>query len=197
MNVSRETTEKLERYISLLRKWNSKINLVSPSSLEDAASRHLRDSLQILDLRKNYTGHVVDLGSGGGFPGAVIAIALSDIVPHAQVTLIESDQRKCVFLRTVSRETNTTFTVLNERIENAAPQAADFVTARALAPLGDLLSFAERHMLPNGTAFFLKGETWEEEMAQAQKQWNFRYGAHKSVTNPSAVILEIGDLSRA
>lgn len=197
MNVSRETSEKLDRYIALLEKWNPKINLVSTSSLKDAASRHILDSLQILQLQKHVNSNYVDLGSGGGFPGAVIAIALAQSNPSAHVTLIESDQRKCVFLRTVSRETNTPFKVLAERIEDVKPQAADVLTARALAPLTNLLSFTQRHMSPTGTAFFPKGETWEEEVAACQKQWNFQCKVHKSVTSPNAVILEIGDVSRA
>ena len=113
MNVSRETSERLDVYLSLLRKWSPKINLVSASSLNDAARRHFDDSLQVASLCPKNAKTWVDLGSGGGFPGAVVAIALRE--KGLKVTLIESDQRKVAFLRSVSRETNTPFTVLHPR----------------------------------------------------------------------------------
>ena len=192
MNVSRETQAKLDIYLELLKKWSSKINLVSASSLKDAARRHFEDSLQLGYLCPPGARSWVDLGSGGGFPGAVIAI----VKPALEVTLIESDQRKAAFLRTVSRETNTPFNVIAYRIERADPQNADVVSARALAPLTDLLSFAEIHRAPQGTALFLKGATWQNEVVEARKKWRFTCKNHKSETSPDAALLEIGELSR-
>jgi 16S rRNA (guanine527-N7)-methyltransferase len=192
MNVSRETKAKLDVYLTLLRKWSPKINLVSPTSLKDAARRHFEDSLQLAGYCPSGANNWVDIGSGGGFPGAVVAIAN----PKLNVTLIESDQRKAAFLRTVSRETNIPFTVIAKRIEDASPQGADVISARALAPLTDLLSYAEHHLKPDGRALFLKGTTWRNEMADAQKKWRFTCKAHTSETSPDAAVLEIGDLSR-
>lgn len=192
MNVSRETQAKLDIYLGLLKKWSPKINLVSSASLKDVARRHFEDSLQLVEFCPADAKTLVDLGSGGGFPGAVIAIAK----PELLVTLIESDQRKATFLRTVSRETNVPFNVVTERIESADLQNADVVSARALAPLTDLLGFAEIHMAENGTALFLKGETWQNEIDDARKKWRFSFKAHTSETRPDAALLEIGELSR-
>lgn len=194
MNVSRETQDALDRYADLLIKWNPKINLVAASTLKDARRRHFQDSLQVASLRPKAAKNWVDLGSGGGFPGAVVAIVHK---PDLDVTLVESDMRKATFLRTVSRETKTPFTVLSKRIEDIPPLQADVVSARALAPLPLLLMYAHQHMTATGTALFPKGETWREEVADAQKQWRFSLDTHTSTTNPNAVILEIGDISRA
>ncbi|MFA8386035.1 MAG: 16S rRNA (guanine(527)-N(7))-methyltransferase RsmG [Pelagibaca sp.] len=194
MNVSRETQERLDIYLELLRKWSPKINLVSQDSLKDAGKRHFDDSLQVASLCPKAAKTWTDLGSGGGFPGAVVAIALED--QGADVTLIESDQRKAAFLRTVSRETKTPFTVVAERIENVPAMQSDVISARALAPLDELLGFAELHLAPAGVALFMKGGSWRTEMEAAQKKWRFTCEAHTSVTHPDAAILEIGGLSR-
>ncbi|MBO6883582.1 MAG: 16S rRNA (guanine(527)-N(7))-methyltransferase RsmG [Marivita sp.] len=194
MNVSRETQERLAIYAELLIKWSPKINLVSRASLQDAGKRHFDDSLQVVSLCPEGAATWVDLGSGGGFPGAVVAIALQD--KGVSVTLIESDQRKATFLRTVSRETKTPFTVIAKRIEDVDPMGSDVISARALAPLDDLLGFSERHLAPNGTAFFMKGGAWRNEVAEAQKKWRFTCEAHRSVTHPEAAVLAIGGLSR-
>ena len=194
MIVSGETSERLRIYFELLQKWSPKINLVSPTSLQDASERHFDDSLQIASLCTKNAKTWVDMGSGGGFPGAVVAIALADT--NLEVTLIESDQRKASFLRTVSRETKCRFTVIAERIENVRPQNADVVSARALANLTDLLGFADLHMNPHGTALFHKGSSWKSELEEAEKKWRFTCETHKSTTNADAVILEIGDLAR-
>lgn len=197
MSVSRETQERLDAYLELLRKWSPKINLVSPASLKDAASRHFADSIQVAELIPSGATSWVDLGSGGGFPGAVVAIVLAEAKPDVKVTLVESDQRKAAFLRTVSRETKTPFTVIAQRIEDIAPLDADVISARALAPLVELCAFAERHLAASGHALFLKGESWGQEVEEARKRWRFTCEAHKSRTSDTAAILEIGDLSRA
>lgn len=193
MNVSRETQERLAIYADLLLKWSPKINLVSPASLSDAETRHFDDSLQVASLCPPGAKTWVDLGSGGGFPGAVVAIALRE--SGLVVTLIESDQRKATFLRTVSRETKTPFNVVANRIEDVEPLGCDVISARALAPLDDLLSYTDRHLSADGTAFFMKGGTWRNEITDAQKKWRFTCEAHRSVTHPDAAVLEIGGLS--
>lgn len=194
MNVSRETTDQLKIYLDLLRKWSPRINLVSKASLDVAAERHFSDSLQLVELCPSAARHWVDLGSGAGFPGAVVAIALAE--SDTRVTLVESDQRKAAFLRTVSRETNVPFNVVAERIESLEPLEADVLSARALAPVDVLLQFTNQHMKKSGTAFFPKGERWKNEIAHAEKQWRFSLEIHKSKTSANAAILQIGDLSR-
>lgn len=197
MRMPAEAKDKLDLYLALLRKWSPKINLVSQDTLKSAAQRHFEDSIQIAAFARPGDRSWVDLGSGGGFPGAVVAILLREVCPELTVTLIESDQRKATFLRTVSRETKTPFSVLAKRIEDVEPQHADIVSARALAPLVDLCTHAERHGKPAGRALFMKGESWEQEVEVARKRWRFTCKAHKSETSSSAAILEIGDLSRA
>ncbi|WP_328598866.1 16S rRNA (guanine(527)-N(7))-methyltransferase RsmG [Pseudooceanicola pacificus] len=192
MDVPRETSEKLAIYQTLLNQWNPRINLVAKSTLEDAAERHFADSLQLMDMVQP-GAHWADLGSGGGFPGLVIAIARP---METKVSLVESDQRKATFLRTVLRETGTTANVITKRIEEADPLGADILSARALASLDRLLAFAERHLQAGGTCLFHKGETWREEVEAARAQWRFQSEAIESKTNPRAVVLKIGGIER-
>lgn len=195
-NVSRETLERLKTYEALLKQWNPKINLVSRATLDDAWGRHFQDSIQIERLIPQQTRSLADLGSGGGFPGLVLAILFAETRPEARVTLIESDQRKCTFLRTVLRETGVSARVLPERIEKVAPLGADVLTARALAPLSQLLGFAERHLRPGGHAFFPKGARFRAEIEEALATWAFSREEIVSETSPEAVILKIGDIAR-
>ncbi|SLN56256.1 Ribosomal RNA small subunit methyltransferase G [Roseivivax jejudonensis] len=193
-DVSRETTERLEHYANLVRKWSPKINLVSRTTLADLENRHIADSAQIFACAPT-ARRWADLGSGAGFPGLVCAILALERSPDTTFTLVESDLRKATFLRTVIRETGLTATVVSERAECTEPLAADVVSARALADLATLLSYAARHMASGGTALFPKGATWEKEVADAQAAWSFSMTRHKSGTHPDAVILQIGDVA--
>ncbi|MBP0483313.1 16S rRNA (guanine(527)-N(7))-methyltransferase RsmG [Sagittula salina] len=195
LDVSRETLDRLDQYHALLKKWNPKINLVSASTLPDAKERHFRDSVQVMSLIEGEAKTLVDMGSGGGFPGLVIAIVASDSRPDLAVTLIESDQRKASFLRTVLRETGTSASVLSKRIEQIDPINADVVTARALAPLSSLCVFAHRHLKSDGQALFLKGKSWGKEVEAARTEWRFSCTRHTSVTDDSSVILDLRDLT--
>lgn len=195
-NVSRETLYKLEALHDLVLKWNPAINLVSKSSVDQLWERHIWDSAQIAQL--NTTGRLwVDIGSGGGFPGLVVAILSLETMPERKIVMIESDTRKAAFLRTCIRELELSATVLSDRIEKAAPQAADVLSARALADLGQLLEYAKRHLGPQGTALFMKGANWKNEVETARGSWSFSLQAHTSGTNPAAAILEIKDIERA
>lgn len=199
LNVSRETLERLDVFENVLRKWNPRINLVSRNSLEDFWTRHIVDSIQVfrcVQAQDQTQGHWVDLGSGGGFPGLIVAILAAAECSDLKVTLIESDQRKSAFLRTVARETGVECKILAQRIEQAEPQAATILSARALADLSLLFSFAERHLNPDGIALFPKGVTWEKEIAAAQRQWQFDYEPITSQTEPEAVVLKIKGISR-
>ena len=194
-DVSRETRERLEVYAELLRKWTLKINLVAPSTVDALWSRHLTDSAQLFAVAKT-KGHWVDLGSSGGLPGLVVSI-LTDNEPTYHVTLVEADQRKAAFLRTVVRELGLGAEILCERIESLQPQAADILSARALAPLDRLLAFADWHLSAGGQALFPKGGKVDDEIAAALEHWRFDCEKHLSITDANSTILSIGGVSRA
>lgn len=189
-DVSRETEAALSAFAALVRRWNPAINLVAPSTLADLDSRHIADSAQLLPLAPPGWTHWADLGSGGGFPGLVIAILARDR-PESRVTLVESDQRKATFLRTAARELSLPVTVHTTRAEQLAPLGANVLSARALAPLAQLLPFAHRHLRPGGTALFPKGRRHAEEVAEARRTWHFDLTEHSSQTDPEGRILQI------
>ncbi|GGH29122.1 16S rRNA (guanine527-N7)-methyltransferase [Cribrihabitans marinus] len=195
LDVSRETLERLAHYEALLKQWNPKINLVSRSSMDDFWTRHMLDSLQLYRLAPK-TESWLDLGSGGGFPGLVCAIMAMQHDAGTQFTLIESDQRKSVFLRTIIRELGAPARVISKRIEAVAPVGAGVLTARALADLDGLLAYCDRHLSPTGVALFPKGVNWKNEVAEARKRWNFTAEALTSLTEPNAVILKIHGVAR-
>ena len=182
-------------YADLLRKWQRSINLVGPRTIDDLWNRHFTDSAQLLPLipaETPATRVLVDFGSGAGFPGLVLAI-----LGAGEVHLIESDQRKATFLREVARATGTPVTVHAKRIEQVGPFPADVVSARALAPLGDLLGFAAPFLRPDSLCLFPKGQMAEDELTAASKTWNMTVDRIQSVTDPSATILRISRVSRA
>ncbi|MDE0697033.1 MAG: 16S rRNA (guanine(527)-N(7))-methyltransferase RsmG [Boseongicola sp.] len=191
-NVSRETLAMLEIHAALLRSWNRSINLVSAGTMEALWTRHFLDSAQLLRLAPP-ARRWVDLGSGGGFPGAVVAIMAKDTT---ETVLIEADQRKAAFLGALSRQT-TGFKVMSERLENAEPQCGDVVSARALAPLGTLLCHVHRHLKPDGRAILPKGRKVRDEIRQALEHWRFDCETYPSETDEEAVILSIGGIRRA
>ncbi|MAM63437.1 16S rRNA (guanine(527)-N(7))-methyltransferase RsmG [Maritimibacter sp. UBA3975] len=196
-NVSRETLDKLTTYAALLERWNPKINLVSKQTLPELWSRHFLDSAQLLSLAPEKATSWLDLGTGGGFPGLIVAILASEKRPKLNVTCVESDQRKSAFLRTVTRETGASATILSRRIEILEPQGADIVSARALAPLKTLLGFARRHLSSDGIALFPKGSSSAPEIQEALETWTFQADTYPSLTHDNAVILKIGDIHRA
>lgn len=182
--------ERLHTYLALLRRWQSRINLVGPKTLEDPWRRHFLDSAQLLPLMPPAVNRLVDLGSGAGFPGLVLAI-LSGV----PVTLVESDQRKCAFLLEAARATTTTLEVLPARIESLAPGDADVVTARALAPLAKLIGYAVNWLAPNGICLFLKGRSAADELTDAQKNWKLHVSSFLSRSDDAAMILRIDRIS--
>lgn len=192
--VSRETMDSLEIFADRVRHWNPRINLVSKNSLPDLMQRHIADSLQLLRLIEGRVRHWADLGSGGGFPGLVLAIA-AGATQIDRVTLVESDSRKCAFLVDTIRAMQLNATVINERIETTRPLEADVVSARALAPLTGLLGFAHRHMAKDGRAVFPKGLRHQEEIDEAHKAWTFSMSAVPSKTENGASILVFQSIS--
>lgn len=191
--VSRETLLKFERYAALLSKWNPAINLISKSSMEDIWSRHIWDSAQAYKVAASQNDWV-DIGSGGGLPGIVIAILAQEQHPERNVEMIESDSRKATFLRSVIRDLGLRANVKVDRIENAPPSNASILSARALADLTQLLHYAKRHLAVDGQALFFKGKSWKKEVEEARRTWSFDLISHKSKTDPEAAILEIKDI---
>ena len=189
LNVSRETFLRLKEYEKLLFKWNAKINLVSRSTLDNFWNRHVLDSAQFLSSVGEKAGKWVDLGSGGGLPGLVVAILSDEIEPVNKLFLVEADVRKAVFLKTVCRELGLKVEVYNNRIEELPPISANIVSARALAPLKTLCLYAKNHLEKDGVAIFAKGENWKAELVEAQKKWIFSYEAVKSTLHEGSVVL--------
>jgi 16S rRNA (guanine527-N7)-methyltransferase len=187
----------LETYEHLLRLWQPKINLVSSQTLAYGWTRHFADSAQLLELFPTFT-RWADLGSGAGFPGMVLALLLKKR-PGAIVHLIESDQRKAAFLRAVSRETGAPVEIHCNRIENALPPLLgqiDAISARALAPLPDLIAWSREHLLKSVVGVFLKGEDWQSELTAAASIDNFQYSCFVSRTHPAARVIAILSLDQ-
>jgi 16S rRNA (guanine527-N7)-methyltransferase len=189
-NVSRETLDRLKAYADLLADWNEHHNLVARSTLPDLWHRHFLDSAQLEPLIPPGTRTLADLGSGAGFPGLVLAA----MRPEIAVTLHESTGKKCAFLAAVAERIGLKVTVRNERIEALPPKAFDVVTARALAPLPLLLSYATRLSGPNSVCLFLKGQNLGSELTEAHKSWNMETSQVPSKTDPSGAILVVRKL---
>ena len=184
----------LTRFVALLRQWQQTHNLVSRSSLEGIWSRHVADSLQLLRHAPDFR-RWVDLGSGAGFPGLVVAIASKD-QPERHVTLVEANHKKAAFLRAAIRETGAPASVVAERIEAFAPgtAAADVVSARALAPVADLLRLGAHLLGPGSVMLLLKGQDFVQELEAASKYWDFDVLDSASVTDAGGRVLAIRNI---
>ena len=190
LNVSRETLARLEAYEALLRTWQTSINLVSANSLDDPWRRHFLDSGQ-LATHIGGAQSIVDLGSGAGFPGLVLAV-MTDL----PTTLVESDQRKAAFLREAVRICGAPVAIIAGRAETVPPRPADIVVARALAPVTKLLEIAERWVAPGGQCVFLKGARVKEELTDASRVWNINFELRPSLSDPRGRVLLIREFSR-
>ncbi|MFH1517344.1 MAG: 16S rRNA (guanine(527)-N(7))-methyltransferase RsmG [Pseudomonadota bacterium] len=188
-DVSRETQERLDRVIDTLDVWRVKSNLIGPREWPNIWQRHVADCLQLLDHIPE-DARIVDLGSGAGFPGLIIAAAR----PAGHVTMIESVGKKTNFLRAAISAGDLSASVIQGRVESAETVPADLVTARAFAPLPKLLDYAAPWMKKGATGLFLKGERWEEELTQARQRWSFAYEAIPSRSGGSGVVLIIREL---
>jgi len=187
--VSGDATARLRVFAELLLRWNGTLNLIAPKDAPVVWERHVEDSLQLAPLIPAGVERAVDLGSGGGFPGLVLAIATG-----VRFDLIESDRRKSSFLRTAILETDAPATVHACRIEHARLPPAPLVTARALAPLGRLLPLAAPLLASGGTCLLLKGAKAAEEVADARAGWRMTVDAIPSRIHDDGVILRITDL---
>jgi 16S rRNA (guanine527-N7)-methyltransferase len=188
---------RLDRYIGLLREWQAKTNLVAPSTLPNLWTRHISDSLQLLSLAPS-AKIWVDLGSGGGFPGVVLACALAE-TPGAMVHLVERNAKKAAFLREAIRVTGSPGTVHLADIADTVERFAgpvDCVTARAVAPLNQLVGFAEPLVKRGAKALFLKGQDVEAELTEATKYRNIKPRLHSSRTGGQGWIVELDAIER-
>jgi len=195
--VSRETEQRLDRYVDLLREWQAKTNLVAPSTLPTLWTRHISDSLQLLALAPSAKVWV-DLGSGGGFPGIVLACVLAES-QGSMVHLVERNAKKAAFLREALRVTGSQGTVHLSDIEDSVDRikgAVDCVTARAVAPLHQLIGFAEPLVEQGAKALFLKGQDVEAELTEATKYWNIKPQLHSSRTGGGGWIVELDRIER-
>jgi 16S rRNA (guanine527-N7)-methyltransferase len=196
LDVSRETLAALQQFEQLVRRWTPAINLVSKSTLAGLWSRHILDSAQIFSLCPPSATTWADLGSGGGFPGIVVAILAKQLKPDLRVTLVESDLRKATFLRQAAQALSLPVPVHSARIESLDSLQADVVSARALAPLPDLLAHADRHLAAGGVAIFPKGARFAEELAEARKSWGFEVDMQQSHSDSAAAMLVIRNIHR-
>ena len=195
-DVSRETMGRLQIYADLLEKWNPKINLVSKSTLAEKWQRHFLDSAQLWPHIPMEAQTLVDIGSGAGFAGLVLAIIATEKNPNLKTTLIESDARKCAFMRNVAREVGVSADIQTKRIETADNINADILTARALASVQQLLGHSENILSPSGSCLFLKGEACAIEVSQARESWDFTAIETNSLTHPTGKLLKLTGISR-
>jgi 16S rRNA (guanine527-N7)-methyltransferase len=182
---------KLRHFADLLLRWNATLNLIAARDADMVWDRHIADSLQLAPLMPQGIDRAIDLGTGGGFPGLVLAIATG-----VHFDLIEADRRKAAFLRTAILETGAPATVHCCRIEHATMPPVQLLTARALAPLPRLLSLAIRLLTADATCLFLKGAKAKEELAEAQQDWNMTVERIPSRTATDGTVLRLTDLRR-
>jgi 16S rRNA (guanine527-N7)-methyltransferase len=178
--------DRLARYLALLRQWQGRINLVGAATLADPWRRHILDSAQLWPLLPPGDPEIVDLGSGAGFPGLVLAI-----LGAGRVMVVDSDQRKCVFLREAARVTGTRVIVRPARIETLAPCSADVITARAFRPLPQLLALGAPVLRPDGCFLLLKGAGVGDELTAAGRQWTMRIDSRPSLSDAAGVVLQL------
>ncbi|MDA0231755.1 MAG: 16S rRNA (guanine(527)-N(7))-methyltransferase RsmG [Proteobacteria bacterium] len=195
-DVSRETCARLEQFVQLLRHWNRRVNLVSKDSLNDVWRRHIADSAQLRDVIPAYEGALIDVGSGAGFPGMVLAI-----MGLADIHLIEAGAKKCVFLREAARITGCQVTIHNIRLGDdsaslAALPVAAIVTARAVSPLAKLLDIVFPIVYDRTYCMFSKGMQAEDELKAARESWQFDVRQVPSKVEPGGVILKINHIRR-
>jgi 16S rRNA (guanine527-N7)-methyltransferase len=189
--VSRETLSRLSAYVDLLEQWNRRINLVGRNTMGDVWRRHILDAAQLYPLLAPWTRVLVDLGSGAGIPGLILAA-----MGVAEVHLIESDQRKAAFLREAIRVMDVRVIVHPERIEKTPSFAVDVVTARALADLSELLDISEKFISLRTSCLFLKGASVEEELLAARTHWTMKIERLPSRSDPTGSILKLESIRR-
>ena len=196
-NVSRETFVSLEKFVCLLNEWNEKMNLVSKKSLQDVWVRHILDSMQLINYISNETGCLVDVGSGSGFPGVVLAILLKGKNPSLKIKLVESIRKKTVYLKNVCEELGLdNVEVLNDRVENVVFKDVSVVTARAVASLDVLCKYCYTIVNNNTSILLLKGKSYKEEDKDARKNWKYDIEVYQNKYCDDGVVLKLNNLGK-
>ena len=196
LDVSRETLDALKYFEDLVVLWNPAINLISNSSVSDLWSRHIVDSAQLFLFTLPDEGLWLDVGSGGGFPGIVVSIVAKELAPSLRVVLVESDNRKCVFLRTVIRQLGLSVKVINDRIENVKRDDVVYLSARALLNLNSLLFIVENNVSRETVCVFPKGRSYKKELVESQKNWKFDFSLIDSNTSEDSKVIVLKGLER-
>jgi 16S rRNA (guanine527-N7)-methyltransferase len=191
--VSRETLGRVHSYLRVLDAWRERINLIGPGEGRHLWRRHVLDSLQLIPQISSDDLRLVDLGSGAGFPGLVIACALAE-KPGASVTLVEKSVRKSEFLAAAIEAVGLPARVLNVRIEDAPRERYDLLTARALAPLPKLLGYGYAWLKPSGKALLMKGKDTAAELAEARRSWTFQVEEKASLSSPEGRVLIVSSI---
>lgn len=190
--ISNESFERLEIYIDLLKRWQQNINLVGKNSLFDVWGRHILDSTQLSKFITPRMMAIADIGTGAGFPGMVLAIIA--VKKDREIHLIESNQRKCAFLREVNLATQAGVFIHNKRVENITELSVDLVISRAVASVEKLLQFSNFILKKDGQCLFLKGNKWRDELTQAQLKWMMKETIIQSMTDPTGKILKLEEI---
>jgi 16S rRNA (guanine527-N7)-methyltransferase len=190
-DIDVEAHQRLSRFVGLVERWTNKINLIAPTPTDQIWQRHVADCAQLLPYIPRDARRLVDLGSGGGFPGVILAILTEGRQPLPEIILIESDGRKAAFLRTAAATLSLQVRIEAARAEAILPLSADVVTARALAPLGTLMPLVLRHLAPEGVGILPKGRHYRIELAGSDTA-GLSIRSEPSRTDPEAAILLIG-----
>ena len=191
-DVSRETFDRLGQYHDLLLSWSKTHNLIGPKEHAFLWDRHIIDSLQIWPLISG-AGDVVDIGSGAGLPGLVLACAAVER-DDTHLVLVESNSKRCAFLRHVSHSLDLPVTVLNSRIENVSRETPGAITARAVTDLTSLMSYSEKWLLKGTKGVFLKGRTWKDELTEARRYWTFNVDVTPSRSDSQGAVLTLSEV---
>ncbi len=192
--VSRETIERVDAFVAVLDEWRKKINLIGPGEGKHLWRRHILDSLQLVQFIPESARSLADLGTGGGFPGVVLACALHD--RKVVVSLVEKSVRKAEFLEAAVAELGLNAVVLNQRIEDTSANKNDVVTARALAPLPKLMTLTEGWLARDGLAIVVKGRDVDKELIHTRETWTFDLEARPSLSGPDGQVLLISNLTK-
>lgn len=191
ISLTDEQSARLEAYVRLLEQRQKQMNLIGRGSLDDIWRRHILDSAQLLAMLPVAPQTIIDLGSGAGFPGMVLAA----LTPH-EIHLVESNGKKCSFLRELNRVLETNAVIHQRRIEEIHDVKADYVTARACAPLKKLLEYAYPLLKTDGKCLFLKGQKAQEELTESLKRWKMSVEMMRSISDPTGTILKLGEISQ-
>lgn len=195
--VSRETLQKIKDFVAILQEWNNKINLVSTNSIKDVWVRHVLDSVQLIKYIPQKTTHLVDIGSGSGFPGICLAILMQELLPQAKITLVESITKKTVYLNDVIQKLGiNNASVMNLRVENGVFKNVSVITARAVTDLNRLMLYQHKIGNDKTVGLYLKGEKYKEELISAEKNWHFKLGENPNKYAENGIILQITEVRK-